>query len=87
MRVTPLRKYEYVVTMTSRSQWHRLYAAYVDGVVQDCNISSALALEILKSCPKPSCNQRKIITMCVLRIKRTLMELKNYIPIFIGYAS
>ena len=27
---------------------------YIDGLVQDCSISSALALEILQSCTKPS---------------------------------
>ena len=29
-------------------------ALYIDGLVQDCSISSALALEILQSCIKPS---------------------------------
>ena len=28
--------------------------AQVDGLVQDCSISSALAMEILQSCTKPS---------------------------------
>ena len=27
---------------------------YIGGSVQDCNISSALAMEILQSCTKPS---------------------------------
>ena len=27
---------------------------YIDGLVQDCNHSSALALELLQSCTKPS---------------------------------
>ena len=27
---------------------------YIDGLVQDCSISIANALEILQSCPKPS---------------------------------
>ena len=27
---------------------------YFDGLVQDCSISSALAMEILQSCTKPS---------------------------------
>ena len=27
---------------------------YTDGLVQDCNISSALAVKILQSCTKPS---------------------------------
>ena len=27
---------------------------YIDGLVQDCSISSALALEILQFCTKPS---------------------------------
>ena len=27
---------------------------YIDGLVQDCNISSALTMEILQSCTKPS---------------------------------
>ena len=26
---------------------------YIDGFVQDCSISSALAMEILQSCTKP----------------------------------
>ena len=28
--------------------------SYFDGVVQDCSISSVLAMEILQSCTKPS---------------------------------
>ena len=27
--------------------------AYIDGLVQDCNISSALAMEILQCCTEP----------------------------------
>ena len=27
---------------------------HIDGLVQDCSISSALAMEILQSCTKPS---------------------------------
>ena len=30
------------------------HMAYLDGLVQDCVISSALAMEILQSCSKPS---------------------------------
>ena len=30
------------------------YSRYIDGLVQDCSISSALALEILQSCTTPS---------------------------------
>ena len=29
-------------------------AAYIDALAQDCSISSALAMEILQSCTKPS---------------------------------
>ena len=29
-------------------------ASYIDALVQDCSISSALAMEILQSCTKPS---------------------------------
>ena len=28
--------------------------SYIDGLVQDCSIFSALAMEILQSCTKPS---------------------------------
>ena len=28
--------------------------AYINGLVQDCSISSALAMELLQSCTKPS---------------------------------
>ena len=31
-----------------------LAALYIDGLVQDCSISSVFALEILQSCTKPS---------------------------------
>ena len=31
-----------------------LYMGYIDGLVQDCSNSSALALELLQSCTKPS---------------------------------
>ena len=30
---------------------------YIDGLVQDCNNSSALAMELLQSCTKPSISQ------------------------------
>ena len=35
------------------SLWHSP-TVYLDGLVQDCSISSALAMKILKSCTKPS---------------------------------
>ena len=38
----------------------RLGYAYFDGLVQDCKISSALAMELLQSCTKPSISSAKI---------------------------
>ena len=32
----------------------KLHGAYIDGLVQDCSNSSALAMELLQSCTKPS---------------------------------
>ena len=41
------------VTMYTAWHWE-----YIDGLVQDCSNSSALAMELLQSCTKPSiCNQ------------------------------
>ena len=34
--------------------FHRLSASQIDGLVQECSISSALAIEILQYCTKPS---------------------------------
>ena len=31
-----------------------MYDGYIDGLVQDCSNSSALAMELLQSCAKPS---------------------------------
>ena len=33
---------------------HTSIYAYIDGLVQDCSNSSALAMELLQSCTKPS---------------------------------
>ena len=56
--------YEYTHEYTQRSdkhkvEWQRseIYTTaieYIDGLVQDCSISSALAMELLQSCTKPS---------------------------------
>ena len=32
----------------------KVFITHIDGLVQDCSNSSALALELLQSCPKPS---------------------------------
>ena len=34
--------------------------SYIDGLVQDCSISIALAMEILQSCSKPSMHKAKL---------------------------
>ena len=34
--------------------WNHTSLSYVEGLMQDCSISSALAMEILQSCNKPS---------------------------------
>ena len=34
--------------------WGRVMHTYIDGLVQDCSNSSALAMELLQSCTKPS---------------------------------
>ena len=41
-----------LLILVKKGRWARWY--YIDGLVQDCSISSALAMEILKSCIKPS---------------------------------
>ena len=43
------------------------YIRYIDGLVQDCSNSSALAMELLQSCTEPSIwNQRRDGTRCKL---------------------
>ena len=37
-----------------RTLWSVIFDKYIHGLVQDCSISSVLALEILQSCTKPS---------------------------------
>ena len=37
---------------------------YIDGLVQDCSISSALAMDILQSCTKPS-----IYRLCIIILR------------------
>ena len=44
-----------------RYEFDMIYGIYdLDGWVQDCSISSVLALEILQPCPKPSLYDVKI---------------------------
>ena len=40
---------------TNPHNHHQFYSIleYIDGLVQDCSISSALAMEILQSCTEP----------------------------------
>ena len=38
----------------NRLKFNMIDIEYTDGVVQDCSNSSALAMELLKSCTKPS---------------------------------
>ena len=44
-----------VIPLHSYSTWVSMYLKHkhIDGFVQDCSISSALAMEILQSCTKP----------------------------------
>ena len=46
--------------MVVHFQWH-----YVDGLVQDCSIPSALAMEMLQSCTKPWILQGKVIKQII----------------------
>ena len=43
---------------------------YIDGLVQDCSIASALAMEILQSCTKPS-----IYRLCIIILRTFLQSL------------
>ena len=41
--------------MITEQLWESvLFEGYIDGLVQDCSNSSALAMELLQSCTKPS---------------------------------
>ena len=47
---------------------------YVDGLVQDCSISSALALEILQSCTKPSISSFVIGVLSLQALDRCKLQ-------------
>ena len=51
------------------------YGVYVDGLVQDCSISSALAMEILQSCTKLSISW--VFLRQVTFYKRTALVIPN----------
>ena len=45
-----------IIATSARGQWfnpHSILKLYMDGLVQDCSNSSALAMELLQSCTKP----------------------------------
>ena len=48
---------------------------YIDGLVQDCSNSSALAMELLQSCTKPS-----IYTLIALDERRNVISLSILNP-------
>ena len=54
-----------------------LFLGYIDGLMQDCSISSALAIEILKSCSKPSLLYFTLhwVKPCTDRISQQCVEL------------
>ena len=51
-----LKAQDYSKSITSTLEWPQAYIKPLiyDGLVQDCSISIALAMEILQSCTKPS---------------------------------
>ena len=58
--------------------WH----AYIDGLAQDCSKSSALAMELLQSCTKPSIYDMYIITQILAKYHTNLMltHIVNFDP-------
>ena len=53
-----------------------MHVVYIDGLVLDCSISSALALEILQSCTTPSTNRNIPMTMLPI-FKRSEQAIRN----------
>ena len=57
--IWPLRRYEPTSCSTAAAYCgpcHAFISGYIDGLAQDCTDSSALAMESLQSCTKPSYN-------------------------------
>ena len=51
---TQMSKYQYMQWLQTNNNKEDVLQAYIYGLVQDCSISSALAMEILQSHTKPS---------------------------------
>ena len=63
----------------------QIWRCHIDGLVQDCSNSSALAVESLQSCAKPSIFSMDYITTRVIG-ESDLMSLKGYLQlIYIAY--
>ena len=66
-QIMPSCKFSMVIMVWIKARWRCIYGCYfflswswishIDGLAQDCSNSSALAMELLQSCTKPSiCN-------------------------------
>ena len=53
-KLTEISQFDTQDHVQTRQTSSQMGMAYFDGLVQDCSISSALAMEILQSCTKPS---------------------------------
>ena len=53
------------VIFVSCVSWDCMPFKYIDGLVQNCRISSALAMEIMQSCTKPSVRNLVCIYVCI----------------------
>ena len=58
------------------------YCMYIDGLVQDCSISSASAMEILQSCAKPSRSQSQISELIPCTLLRILEWIQMQFHVF-----
>ena len=55
-----------------------LYSHVIDGLMQDCSTSSALAMEILQRCTKPSSCSQLIKVTCLCIFLRDTLELGQF---------
>ena len=58
------------------------YFYHVDGLVQDCSNSSALAVELLQSCTKPSMylkKDKRNVTICRYSVWKKICDESNFV--------
>ena len=63
---------------SNHPQFIWLCEQYIDGLVQDCSISSANALEILQSCTKTSIYSKKYNQYFIIFVVSTVHGLNHF---------